>query len=123
MSDPRVIKRLARLEKTRKKVIQNALNEQALKAVITRSELEASLAGILKSGESESARVSAGMAIARINGWILHKPDHITERLKGKSDDELEFIALNGRDPANAEELRLFTESRRRSNAGRTPLQ
>jgi len=112
MRKPLVIQWLAQQEEMRRQATQNALNEQALEEVITRREVEANLAGILKAGKSESARVSASMALARINGWIV-KPGPIIDRLKDKSADELEFISVLGRDPENAEELKAFIESQR----------
>jgi len=116
MKKPMIKKRLAQYEKMRKKATQNALNKQALAAVLTRRELELCFTDILKNGKSESARVSAGMAIARINDWIVRNSDNITDRLKEKSTDELEFIAIHGRDPANANELLAFTQSRNKEN-------
>jgi len=117
MQNSLVLKRLAQHKKMRKKATQNALNEQALEAVINRREVEQGLAEILKTGASESARVSAAIAIARINGWLVNS--NVPDPLKGKSADELEFIAIHGRDPHNAQELLAFTESRRKATGGR----
>jgi len=118
MKKPAIIQWLVQYEEMCRQATQNALNEQALEAVMTRREVEANLAGILKTGKSESARVSASMALARINGWILNKPDPITDRLKGKSQDELRFIAIHGRDPIDDHELRRFRESQSSPNGG-----
>jgi hypothetical protein len=106
-------RRLAEQEKMRKKATQNALNQEAFQEVTTRRAVEKNLTQILEQGKTDSARVSAAMALAKINAWILPKPDPIADQLKGKSAEELEFIAINGRDPENVQELHAFSESRR----------
>jgi hypothetical protein len=65
---------------------------------------------ISQTGDRMNGQVAAYELAAKIAGHITNKIEvnDITKELRGKSPDELKFIAFFGRDPVNAEELHRF---------------
>ncbi|HLK52387.1 MAG TPA: phBC6A51 family helix-turn-helix protein [Candidatus Angelobacter sp.] len=66
-----------------------------------------------KTNGTMTGQVRACMGIAAIRGEIIERHADVTERLKNKSADELDFIAIHRRDPADSGELQKFIDSRK----------
>lgn len=60
-----------------------------------------------------TGQVKACHTIAEIRGELVHLHGDVTERLRNKTFDELDFIAVHRRDPKDAEELAEFVRRRR----------
>jgi len=117
MKLPFIIRWRARYEKMRRKAAQDALNADALKHVTSRRNLEEKLVDLLLNGETEGARVNAGLALAGLNGSLADCTRNRSSLVKAKSELELAFMALHEREPADAAELEAFAEIHRAAAA------
>lgn len=58
-------------------------------------------------------QVRACVSIAEIRGEVVKLHGDVTDRLRNKTPEELDFIAIHRRDPKDAEELQQFVEARK----------
>jgi len=68
---------------------------------------------ISQTGDRMNGQIAAYELAGKMCGFITNKIEvnDITKELRGKSPDELKFIAFFGRDPVNAEELSRFVHA------------
>lgn len=108
---PQFIKAVEKFKAARSKAAEKATEAKAFDTVTRLIEL-ASLSHKDTRGTIQG-QVRACISIAEIRGEVVKLHGDVTDRLRNKTPEELDFIAIHRRDPKDAEELQQFVEARK----------